>query len=153
MDSKEIVRRLVIGSDAVDRMRREINSVVGTVLGLVQKAHEVHTWMGEFSLREDLRERFFSPEFPGVEWRLTAYSSLRSFEVTCWLNVGFGVAEVYAENSKTHRNVTISHRDAQRVHESLSLFVDGMRKMFPVLEDYYWQSFLDAAYYAEKNGW
>ena len=81
---------------------------------------------------------------------MTAYSSIRSFEVTCWLNVGFGVAEVYAENSKTHRNVNVSYSDVQRVHESLPLFVEGMVKTFPFLVDY-WPPLLDAADYFESR--
>ena len=156
MDSKKIVRRLIVGSDAIDRMKREINFVVGTVIGLVLKKHEVECWVGEFS-KKDRMEQFFSPEFQGYEWRLVVTGDtprkdvLHPFEVSCHLNIGFGLGEAKVL-TRSYGNIDISHWHIQRVHESLPLFVEGMKKTFPFLEDY-WQSFLDAADYSEKNGW
>lgn len=155
MDSKEIARRLVVGSEAIDRMEREINSVVSTVLGLVHRKHEIEFWQGEFSKRFQI-EALWSPDFPGCKWYFVRNENFGKldpgksyFEAECCLNIGFG--EVKFE--RRYGKFNISHRNVQRVHESLPLFIDGMRKLFPFLEDY-WQPFLDAADYdAEKSGW
>ena len=151
MDSKEIVRRLVVGSRAIDRMRKEIDSVVSTVLGLVLRKHELECWHGEFSKRFDI-QTLWSSDFPGCKWYFVRNgekpeNSKSDFEAECCLNIGFGEARF----ARKYGKFDISHRHVQQVYESLPLFVDGMRKLFPSLVD--WQLFLDAADYAEKNGW
>ena len=150
MDSN-IVRRLVVGSEAIDRMKREINSVVSTVLGLVVPG-EIESWREEFSKRFQI-ETLWSPDFPDCKWYFlrNGYrinSGKSSLEVECCLNIGLGEARFKRESGK----FDISHRHVQQVYESLPLFVDGMRKLFPFLENS-WQPFLDAADSAEKNGW
>lgn len=153
MDSKDIVRRLVVGSEAIDRMNREINSVVNTVLGLVFKKHEIESWHGEFSKKRFKIETLWSPDFPSCKWyfirnddKLNPEKSY--FEAECCLNIGFGEARFKREYGKFN----ISHSNVQQVYEALPLFIDEMRKLFPFLEDY-WQPFMTAADYAEKNGW
>ena len=153
MDSKDIVRRLVVGSKTIDRMRQEINeinSVVSTVLNLVTKKHEIESWHGEFSKRFQIKT-LWSPDFPGCEWYFVRnddgpHPGKGYFEAECCLNIGFGETRFKREFGKFE----ISHRHVQQVYESLPLFIDGMRSLFPFLEDY-WQPLLDAADYAEKN--
>ncbi len=150
MDSKDIVRRLIVGSEAIDRMRTEINSVVSIVLGLVYRKHEIESLHGEFTNKFDI-QTLWSSDFPGCKWYFIKNSpnlGKTFFEAECCLNIGFGEARFKREYGKFE----ISHRHVQQVYESLPLFIDGMRKLFPFLEDS-WQPFLDAADSAEKNGW
>lgn len=151
MDSKDIVRRLVVGSDAIDRMRGEINSVVSTVLGLVYKKHEIEFWHGEFA-KKFRAETFSSPDFTGCRWSFVMDDKPENgkalLEAKCYLNLGFGEARFEREYGKFN----ISQRHVQQIYQSLPLFIYGMRKLFPFLEDS-WHPFLDAADYAEKNGW
>lgn len=151
MDSKDIVRRLVVGSEAIDRMNREINSVVNTVLGLVFKKHEIESWHGEFA-KKFRAETFSSPDFTGCRWSFVMddkpENSKALLEAKCYLNVGFGEARFERKYGK----FDIPRCHIQQVYKSLPLFIDGMRKLFPFLEDS-WHPFLDAADYAEKNGW
>lgn len=133
-------------------MKREINSVVSTVLGIVHRKHEIESWHGEFSKRFEI-ETLWLPSFPGCKWYFVRNDDKRNpgksyFEAECRLNIGFGEARFERKYGK----FDISHRHVQQVYELLPLFIDGMRNLFPFLEDY-WQPFLDATDYAEKNGW
>ncbi len=149
MDSKEIVRRLVVGSEAIDRMRQEINSVVSIVLGFVIKKHEIEDWREEFSKRFKI-DTFWSLDFPGCTWHFIRNSGRPAgkgyLETECCLNTGFGEVRFKREFGK----FDIPYRNVQRVYESLPLFVEGMRKLFPFLEDC-WQPFLDASDYTERE--
>ena len=147
LESKDLVPRLVVGSETIDRMRREINLVVSTVLGFVYMKHE-----SKFSNKFRI-ETLWSPGFAHCRWYFVEnYGNPNPgksyFEVECSLNIGFGEARF----KRGYGKFDISHFHVQRVYESLPLFVDGMRKLFPFLEDY-WQPLVDAADYAEKNGW
>ncbi len=49
-------------------------------------------------------------------------------------------------------NSNFYFQNAQRVYENLPIFIEGIAKLFPFLNNR-WQPILDAANYAERNGW
>lgn len=156
---KGIVSQLVVGSEAVNRMRKEITSVVKMIFGLLKQQEEFQAWEG---------------------WRKSvAYSDMDRCEISShkyiwrfWTKeTGSGkpTAEWNAECylvSESGRSITLAFTTAphgvpldswwsgyvQPVHESLPVFIEGMRKNFPFLEKGL-KPLLAAADYAEKNGW
>ena len=157
IDSKEITRRLVVGSDAIDRMRKEINSVVKTILGLIQQECESKHWI-------NVTGQIFRPEFmttlnyPYIKglcgWSITGWTSSRGHKTSGWmaqcsLSAPFNLgSQVYCSNE----SYSVSFQHVKIVHDSLGVFVEGVTRRFPFLTERL-QPLLDAADYAEKNGW
>ncbi|MBI4158004.1 MAG: hypothetical protein HY505_00040 [Candidatus Yanofskybacteria bacterium] len=157
MDSKETVRKLVVGSDAIDRMRREINSVVKTVLGLIQQECDSTSWI-------DVTGQIFHPEvlitlsYPYIKgacgWSVTGWTSSRGHKTPGWMaqcslsdpfNLG---SQIYCSNE----SYTISLQNVKTVHDNLGVFVEKMIKKFPFLTERL-QPLLDAAVHTKKSGW
>ncbi len=152
VDSKEIVRRLSIGPKAIDRMRKEIDSVVNMVVGMVPPRDII-----EWGMRNNVRfgratTTFSSPE---CEWRIFV-NQKGSLGVECRLlyqtchPADFAVCVYSTTFAKGVKDIQLRH--VKNVRECLSVFEEGMAKTFPFLPES-WQPLLDAADYAEKNGW
>lgn len=163
MDSKEITNRFIVGSPAIDRMRKEIDSVVKGILGLVIKQEQFLNYNYPSSESNLFKESsfhkvFYSPVpfLPVCEWRVFGYKAYlpnMTWQVECYLKSATGDFRAYHSFHMAGMAPTeFNYKHVQSVRESLEVFVDGMRRTFSFLEES-WQPVLDAADYAEKNGW
>ncbi|MBI2064669.1 MAG: hypothetical protein HYT62_01290 [Candidatus Yanofskybacteria bacterium] len=134
MDSKEIVRKLIVGSETIDRMKREIDSTVKAVVGLVNFFYDA---------RASNIGRFPSLRGTWYIWRRSGHE-LKVEYLFEGSRVGYSTLLCVGKD--------INLRDVSDVHQDLPIFIEGMVKMFPYLTKN-WQPILDAADYAERNGW
>ena len=148
-DGKEIVRRLVVGSEAIDRMRKEIDSVVNMVVGMVSNT-DIINWKFDFDKVPvaGFYEQIF--ETQKCRW-IILEGSVGKLWVRCLLidHTGQSYSEEQAYYSFAGSQ-QIELRHVQKVHEALPVFVDGMAKAFPSLNTR-WQLFLNAADYFEHR--
>jgi hypothetical protein len=135
MEGKELVQKLIDGSAAIDRMRKEIDSVVGMVLGFLYESHD-------FSRFHFATEVFSSEK---CVWRVMrdGYEHVR---VACRLRRSYGLDSYGLEMAYSNIPgvVTFKCYDVKEVHDGLAVFVKGMAERFPEIEKA-WRPLLDAA--------
>lgn len=145
LTNKDLIGKLVLGSKAIDQMRKDIDSVISGVIGLLIK----------------VEPRIFPDSYYGIykssmgEWEISVdkhrLSGIVKREISYHLSINQKWTKVYSTSS----GLDAIHTDfkyVQRVHAGLPIFVDGMRKDFPILEQL-WQPILDAADYAREDRW
>ena len=128
MDGKEVVRRLIAGSEVIDRMRREVESVVRMILGM----------LGE------MPEGFNGVDFrsSGYHWKVSMLHPSGAVYVECW-KLSFGIARREYERPILEKRIYSTRpemcqlylEDVETVHEALSGFVEGIAEAFPVLNE------------------
>ena len=144
MDGKKIVRQLLTGSAEIDRLKREVESVVRMVLGFVD-----HNTLKEMRFKEEIFNsyrytwRIFVWNSTGIPWD----ANLKLDAECSSLINGDHMELVY---QSMHGYGLISLRDIQAVHEGLPIFIEGMAKTFPGLMKR-WQPLLDAAVATHKT--
>lgn len=151
--SNDIVRQLLDGSRNIDRMRKEIDSVVNMLLGLLAN-YDITCWeCSPRSQREEwgtetLRYSVFTS--PDCEWKIQRRYEIDSgsrLVVSCTLisSVGSpGDCRTPTYDSDHRKGVSLYFRDVQSTHRALSVLVEGMLHAFPNLAKT-WQPILDAA--------
>ena len=133
MSIKETIEGIVAGSAAINRMRQEIEIVVGTVVSLVPDS-DLRAWRKAIGGEQMTAYKAgqLKAEFRSLscKWTFSYYSNVELF---------FGEHLVYSSlsNKLTMRNV-------QRVHEALPTFVELMIRTFPGLSEQL-RPLLDAA--------
>jgi hypothetical protein len=131
MNEKELVRKLVAGSEAIDRMRHEIGLVIKSVRELLQPADFLDfVWERQltcFVIRGDT-----------VDWDV----HLEVGKGLCIRAVPFRSGQcIYLHDTGA---TTISPKNVRLVHTALPFFVSEMVQHFPKLNDAL-QPLLDAA--------
>lgn len=134
-----LVTKLVRGSVEIDRMKREISTVVHTILGSVYRS-EWNTTEFAFTSADGKAAWYFNPYRDPAAGRvyfcLSHKATVDSAETQFMLyNDREGPSMV---------NVAI-------VHENLGVFVRGMLARFPVLQQRLFDPLLQAADAAEEN--
>ncbi len=149
MNSGEIIRKLINGSKAIDRMKEEINYVVKMVMGLVinYKVSTDRQWQTPPKEQKESRRIIFHEtltDFPNHEnykwWVIFFYtpkSTIPQWEVRCVLR-----STLVYSNHPGMTSLRLKH--TKNVHESLPVFVEEMSKKFPFLKES-WQPILDVA--------
>lgn len=125
MESKELVQKLVRGSENIDRMKKEIETVVRILL-----------WLIHWSLVTESQ----SIHFPGGFWRLDRDGNCALF-VECLTSSMLGGDTVRINQ---RGSLHIGYGDVQSVHDALPYLIQGILKLFPLIHI---QPFLDAADY------
>ena len=160
MESKEIARRLVVGSAAIDRMRQDIHQTVTMLLGMVTEK-EIKRWRKtpecqHFDLHDECRQYFKPAESAayeeGCSWMLIQFSSRQDPQAICTLLDVVGNTAHYRNAYQSGAPYGLTLEFIQRVHMTLPLFVGGMIGAFPSLGDKL-KLFLKAADYSKRNGW
>lgn len=119
-DGRNLVRKLIAGSQAIDRMRQEINLVVKLVLGLVTE----HAFFMEF------RSGTLKIQHPTLHlaWLVrTCHSGLYG---QLWISPG-RLDEFYSSLVPNR----LSMGNVETVHSALPFFVLGMLRTFPALKE------------------
>jgi len=136
-EAQKIVQNLIKGSQEIDRMRKEVDCVVKMIIGFVDLYH--------CSWEDYRRERFFlsnskycweifmNPRPKGLEVKFL-YIEDESSPPRCLFYCG---QPIFFLNQ------------VKIVYDALPVFVKGMVRMFPDLQNR-WQPLLDAAEAAEK---
>jgi len=146
MSSKGLTRELIVGSKAIDRMREEISSIVSMVVGMVSSRY-VTEWRTLVKGPDIIA--FNSSE---CEWKIHILKN-QCLSVYCGLiNSPIDYVVYFYMTTPPHGTTTIKLQYVKKVHDALPVFIEGMVKTFPFLTER-WQPVLDAADYAEKNGW
>ncbi|MEI6420153.1 MAG: hypothetical protein WCO30_00835 [bacterium] len=120
--------RLLRGSQAIDRMRSDVNKVISMIRGLLPG-------MGVWKIDE----RFVFEKTTWTITGVTSYSEGNTFE--CWIPVDKGLEGVYKNDG---RSAHLCPKDVETVYDDLPLFVDSLLKKYPVLKQRL-QPFLDVA--------
>lgn len=129
MEGKELVEKLLRGSENIDRMRKEIKSVVLMVLGFVK-----NNW--------STGETYVSG---GCKW-IVGRDCDNAMQIECWVDPHPSfVGPAYT----TSGNLPILLRNVQAVYGGLPVLIEGIAKTFPALKKL-WQPLLDAADAARK---
>ena len=126
MNSVEITKRLVKGSQNIDRMKNEVEQVVQMIIGFTIRCDSARH-------KDEISETFESEQ---CQW--TVNGSVNIFDhskstitVECWVRGRFG-AKAYS----SQRNSYPFHTEAaQCVFEGLPVFVEGMLRVFPELRE------------------
>jgi len=128
MDSKEVVDRLLRGSANIDRMRKEIDSVIGMLQASLSRC----------VMGDRINEAYESPLSKWKIWN-TPHISKPYFE--CSVKIGtnyyFGFSTDDTESQNSAYNV-------ESVYKALPELIEGIRKRFPKIEEL-WQYVLNAA--------
>jgi len=130
MDGNEIIHKLIVGSEAIDRMRKEIDLVVRMILGF---SHGV-AWKDEL-VRFEGKDGFWEIRYK--------QRSMQNLKAECWIVSVTAVMEL-AYDTQDFRFAQVPLRFVKAVYGMLPLFVEGMAKECPQL-DKSWQPLLDAA--------
>jgi len=142
LSAEEIARKLTIGLPAIDRMKREVERMIRTILVLIEP--DIIKWL------TDRQETYGSHEFQwSIRKNIWGYLEIRGFRVN---STDKDRCFFLSTNPNRDDAVNFSLHRVQEVHEALPLFVQWMTMEFPLLVERL-QPFLDAADYAEKNGW
>lgn len=141
MDGNTVAHRLIAGSTAIDRMKKEVEQVIRMVMGLLNAGDLFRKGVsstGEFyvEFRDYACER--------CEWRVSVNRYPSVYCVECWIPFQRGALSLKLAYSSTPNAIPFRTENAQRVHEALSVFVQGMIEHFPELSERL-QPFLDAA--------
>lgn len=144
MDSKDRVRRLIVGKVEIDRMTSEIELVVQMVIDLVD-----HDLLKIKNFKERIFDTF------RCQWRFFSYdvnasspfSEQLELGVECYLLKGDYLELAY--RSTSGRN-SISTLDIQGIHDSLPSLIEGAAQVFPSLLKK-WQPFIDASLAVESR--
>lgn len=124
MKRVDLVRRLLRGSSEIDRMRKEINQLVGTLRGLIENS-------------EIVGERNYKSE-TGI-WSVNKY--VGEIHVV-W--TPYPVGSPYKGNETTIGEEVLPMEDVKPAYDSLGVLIDGVLKDFPALSRL-WQPLLDVA--------
>lgn len=155
MESSELIHKLIIGSQVIDQMRKEVDSVVKMVIGFLDR-YQPSPW----SFRDKPAGDWFQKNlvFDDCDWVVRALRDV--------VPVRDGLKEVVRWSIRYHHktpsyivlpynsdNKTVQPDLAfvSRVHQNLPLLIEGLREFFHIAKE--WQPLLDAADYAEKNSW
>jgi hypothetical protein len=140
MSNSEIVRQLVVGQQNIDRMKFEVQMVVGMILGLLDDPNIPKHVLGK--LREDQKGLSEGKRF----W--TSKSCRWDIDDSRGPNHRFSMVCVVSGDSRMSYFTTLPERfnlgSVQQVHESLPALIKELRKVFPVLE-IAWSPILRAA--------
>ncbi len=132
-EAKQIVEMLLKGSRGIDLMRKEINSVVGTVLGLIKPFYK---WGDGKRTSDEL-------SLPGVDnkfvWEIS--SDKRSNFKVRFL---FGGKEIYYYYETNTRSINIQMDHVKIVYDNLYVFIALMEKNFSLLNQS-WKPLLEIA--------
>lgn len=142
MEGNESVRKLIVGSKAIDQMRKEVDTFVRVVTGLLKNSN-LYPWKA--SAWPNPAQTIFR----GYNhwWIVSDRSDGKShLKIECWLT---GPLDSLAYSNFDGTVLTMC--EAQRVHEALPTFKNGMKETFNLTNNL--QVLLDAADYAEQNGW
>ncbi len=123
-----VIQGMLRGKEEIDRMKREIETIVGIILNL---------------LRNEKPPNVFEPAFfpfKKCEWKIEAIRERKGFEISCWVGQCREIAALYSINEC----LPFSFKSTQLIHESLPVFVEGVMKTFPEIEKR-WQYLLNAA--------
>lgn len=170
---QEFVRRLVIGSQAVDRMRLETDCVAKTIMGLLlPTVFHCCDWDSNSDLEPNLAQRyhtqrgnvrvfgFYPPVRINENWRTKWFIvAQRKADEIQWQTECFLTNSPYSEKgwcelvySTGPQIVRPTIRDIQNIYKDLPEFVDEVCKKFKFLP-YHLNPLFEAASYAEKKGW
>jgi hypothetical protein len=123
--NKEFVQDLIKGSHNIDRMRREIKEVVGMMLGLFADLYETRT-INNGSIVEICRQKEFV-------WTISKEKN-RLMGAEAWVELSSDLSG-YVSGYNTSGTHSKELRWVKQVHDSLPMFVEGMMKKFPGLEE------------------
>jgi hypothetical protein len=129
MNANEIVKGILSGSAAIDRMRKEVDDVVRIIDGLLKN-----------ELPIDFNTKFTSER---SEWSIRKHplnGGKVYFEVKCCIRLSLGWQSGYSLRGE----VPFHSENVQEVHECLPDFIQGVAKEFPSIEER-WQFLLKAA--------
>lgn len=146
MDSNQMVRDLITGSDNINRMRKEVDWVVKTVVGLVSD-YECTVWQSSAKFKPEQEgglpsEVQVNRSGMGCFWtiRLWKTRGAWSLEVVCWLNRPGYSAICYSNSSPE----SLQKECVKEVHGALGTFLELMMEEFPDIKQRL-QIFWDAA--------
>lgn len=130
MDAKEVVTRLIRGSHNIDRMRKEIKEIVSIIMGCVRPHLPVNFYVGG----EQFEFKFLSSS--GVSWWGFANRGPGNYEyqVYCSFETGNEKLKVYIMVSGRVLD-EVAAVNVQRVYDSLDVFVEGILKQLPSLQN------------------
>ena len=135
------VRQLLDGSEALNQMKKDIDSVVKMVTGMIRE-DEIIFWKYDKipSLSGRLGQVFRSDD---CEWEIRLNDD-RKFDVECRLIGTICTKGDIIMHSYSTKRPSMNLCDVQRVHQCLEFFVEKMAEAFPNLPNR-WQPLLDAA--------
>lgn len=117
-----IAERLMQGSRNIDQMRKDIDQVVGIILGMINvKDHCCESKEREFSFKSSFRKGYW-------------YISLTLGEVIVIYKPDAGSptsTTVFSSIKLKFEKTGVQTKDVQAVYEALPIFVEGMVKKFP----------------------
>jgi hypothetical protein len=133
MEAKEITRRLIKGSHAIDRMRAEVSETVKMLIGFVNNCDRRQI------IIKTTRE--FGSDL--CKWSIGHYYGQgNKLQVKCWLKEKFW--ESYAFSSYPNE-IPFHTCNVKPVYMSLYVLVEGLLKTFPELEEY-WKPLINASF-------
>jgi len=142
----------------IDRMRKEVETVTRGILGLLTKQEDFTNWEGTWfdPFCKAFDAVFYSPVY---KWRLFGIMNGEegmAWQLQCCLDNAMkekaDLVVYYTSTRGAVDSVLLCLQDVQGVHSELPVFINEMVKQFPFLTKRL-QPLLDAADYAEKNGW
>ena len=137
LKGREFVEALLLGSAEIDRMRKEIDQVVGMILGLLDPHRRTEDHFFEFRNWSDPNSRYsWFVQCIGKRWSVE-FDYRHSHTETNLYRLFFGAAIIDLDK-------------VQIVHAHLQFFVDGMRERFGELKSTL-QPLLDAAAAAKQR--
>lgn len=124
MEGKEIVRKLVVGQQNLDLMKREIYMVVNLFIGLLR--YERSCWD---------KDDTFVFESEATRWQLWVVESTSlnpEFALGCDLKLGKGSVSAFAIN---WNHIEMRLNQIEKVYDELPTFIDGIIQTFPGVAD------------------
>ena len=136
---KELVQKLLRGSEALDRMKSEVNRVVRMTLGLLKVKSESYETRPS-SLYPEFRPASFANH--DCRWELGWESG--SPKITCYVPLGYASEMVAYQIVIADWNTPAwVAQHVKEIYTGLSVFVEGMAVEFPRIKER-WQYIIEA---------
>ena len=138
MNSTNIIRELVNGSQVINKMREEVKLIVGMVLSMCL---DLYPYDNKRYVNRVLR---FEDDI--CQWKVMGVLDVywgKHLSVEYWV-LGSEKYLAFSASSTISGAVPFDLKHVREVHEALNLFVEGMAGKFPQLEER-WRPLLEAS--------
>lgn len=142
MSAEEIVRRLIQGSHAIDRMRTEVREVIRMLIGYISHCDGWDSSFPKEFANDSCRWIVSKNPFSRVD------SKLDKIQIECRVRLNGCKCESLALSSQPDY-IPFYTENVKCVYENLGVLVGGLTKTLPELEEK-WKPLIDASYVFEK---